>query len=137
MWTRQDIPLPTPPIILTLPLPPGVVRRYMLGTLADEALVDEVVKTVASVPAPVLASRVQSVLSADEGEGFAGCTAPTLYLRSTGDRLVPDTAWRRMAATRRMSVVHVSGPHLVLQANPVGAWETVTPFLESLSAGGP
>jgi hypothetical protein len=45
-----------------------------------------------------------------------------LYLRGTDDRLVPDAAWRRMAAERPITTLHVPGPHLLLQANPIGAW---------------
>jgi hypothetical protein len=33
-----------------------------------------------------------------------------------------------------MSIAQVPGPHLLLQANPVGAWNAVLPFLKSLPA---
>jgi len=122
------------PVFLRLPLPRFVVRRYMLGEASDDALVDDVARVVASVPASVLAARLRDVLNADEAGSFARCTVPTLYIRGTEDRLVPESASRRMAALRPMSIAQVSGPHFLLQANPVGAWDAITPFLKSLPA---
>jgi pimeloyl-ACP methyl ester carboxylesterase len=123
------------PAFFMLPVPPLLMRRYMLGPSADDALVDDVTKVVASVPASVLASRVRLVLDTDKSDAFARCPAPALYLRGTEDRLVPDAAWRRMAALRPMTTEHISGPHLLLQANPVTAWNAISPFLKSLAAG--
>jgi len=37
-----------------------------------------------------------------------------------------------LAGGRIFPGAHVPGPHLLLQANPVGAWNAVTPFLQSL-----
>lgn len=123
------------PAFFMLPMPPLLMRRYMLGPGADDALVDDVTKVVASVPASVLASRVRLVLNTDKADAFARCPAPTLHLRSTGDRLVPDAAWRRMATIRPMTTVQMSGPHFLLQANPVAAWSAISPFLKSSAAG--
>lgn len=120
------------PEFFGLPLPRLLLRRYMLGQDADDALVDDVAEVVASVPASLLTSRLRLVLNADEADAFALCTVPTMYVRGTEDRLVPDSSWRRMAAVRPMSIAHVPGPHLLLQANPVGAWEAISPFLKSL-----
>jgi hypothetical protein len=85
-------------------------------------MVHEVATTIASVPAQTLASRIRSVLTLDESRAFAQSTLPTLYLRSTDDRLVPDSAWRRMSRLRQIDVVLVPGPHLLLQVNPTAAW---------------
>jgi pimeloyl-ACP methyl ester carboxylesterase len=106
----------------------------MLGPDADDALVDDVAKAVASVSASVLASRLRSALDIDETSAFAGCAVPALYVRGTEDRLVPDSSWRRMAAVRPMLIAQVPGPHFLLQANPVGAWNAISTFLQSLSA---
>jgi pimeloyl-ACP methyl ester carboxylesterase len=122
------------PVLLGLPLPRFLVRRYMLGEAADDALVDDVAGVVSSVSASLLAARLRCVLAADEAGSFARCTVPTLYIRGTEDRLVPESSSRRMAAIRPMSIMDVPGPHFLLQANPVGAWNAVTPFLKSVAA---
>jgi pimeloyl-ACP methyl ester carboxylesterase len=122
------------PLLFRLPMPGFVLRRYMVGAGADETLVREVSEAVAAVPAAVLASRLRSVLSLDVTDAFGRCIAPTLYVRGTEDRLVPESASRRMAAVRPISIVPVPGPHLLLQANPAGAWRAIVPFLDSLPA---
>jgi pimeloyl-[acyl-carrier protein] methyl ester esterase len=122
------------PALFMVPIPALLMRRYMLGPDADDALIDDVTEVVGSVPATVLASRMRLVLDTDKSSGFARCGAPTLYVRGMEDRLVPDAAWRRMAAIRPITTAHVAGPHLLLQANPVGAWNAIAPFLESLAA---
>ena len=119
---------------LELPLPRFLVRRYMVGQDADDDLVDDVAAVVASVPVSVLAFRLRLVLDTDEAGTFACCDVPMLYVRGTEDRLVPDSAPLRMAAVRPMSIAHVRGPHFLLQANPVGAWSVISPFLRALPA---
>ena len=120
------------PILFTLPPPAFLLRRYMVGSEADDTLVRDVATTVASVPAKILADRLQSVITVDKTDAFRASTVPTLYLRGTEDRLVPESAVRRMAAARSMTVVRLRGPHLLLQANPRGAWDAIVRFLESV-----
>jgi pimeloyl-ACP methyl ester carboxylesterase len=114
--------------------PRSLLRRYVVGSDADDGLVGEVAEVVSSVPANVLASRVDAVLSVDAVTAFGQVAAPMLYLRGTEDRLVPETAWHRMAALRPIRTVHVPGPHLLLQANPTGSWQAVATFVDSLPA---
>lgn len=116
------------------PLPRFLLRRLMTGGTTDQTLLDEVAAAVASVPGSVLASRLRLVLSTNQAIAFASCALPTLYVRGTEDRLVPDSAFHRMAAIRPMAIARVRGPHLLLQANPVGAWKAISPFLASLPA---
>jgi len=114
--------------------PSWLLRRYMLGSDADDTLVRRVAEVIASVPAAVLASRLDCVLRVNEAAAFAQTTAPALYLQGTADRLVPQSALQRMAALRTVTTARVIGPHLLLQTNPVGAWQAILPFLDSLPA---
>lgn len=120
------------PSVMNLRPPALLLRRYMVGDRSDEALVREVASTIASVPPALLAWRVRTVLTIDATRAFAQSTVPTLYVRGTDDRIVPDSAWRRMSSLRPMSVAHVPGPHLLLQANPRGVWAAIEPFVNSL-----
>lgn len=122
------------PIIFKLHPPAALLRRYMLGNGADDALLHEVAAAIASVPPDVLISRVRSVLSLKAEPTFGSSTLPVLYVRSTNDRIVPDSAWRTMSLKCSMRVVMVPGPHLLLQANPSAAWEAILPFIRSLPA---
>jgi len=120
------------PAMFKSPPPLFLLRRYLLGNRADDAIVGAMASAVASVPPSILASRLRSVLALKDTGAFARCTVPTLYVRGTDDRLVPGSAWRKMSLMRSISVAHVAGPHLLLQANPHGAWEAIRPFIESL-----
>jgi pimeloyl-[acyl-carrier protein] methyl ester esterase len=118
------------PMMFRRPMPEYLLRRYLLDQSVDVALVREVAAAIASVPAELLASRLRVLLEANEADTFAHCVVPTLYLRGTDDRIVRDSAWRRMAALRPMTTVRLPGPHLLLQANPAAAWKAIMPFLE-------
>lgn len=109
-------------------------RRYLVGPEAGPEVAREVVEAVASVPPPVLAARLRAVLQVSMMSAFAQCTAPTLYLRGTHDRIVSEASWRRMAAARQIALVRVAGPHLLLQVKPVESWTAILSFLESLPA---
>jgi len=122
------------PSVMNLRPPARLLRRYMVGIDADDALVRDVATTIASVAPAVLASRIRSVLTLDATHTFAKCTVPTLYVRGSDDRLVPDSAWRRMSRLRPLAIATIPGPHLLLQAKPAAAWEAILPFLDSLSA---
>jgi pimeloyl-ACP methyl ester carboxylesterase len=123
------------PSVMNLRPPAVLLRRYMLGDRADDALVREVATTIAAVSPAILAHRIRSVLTVDQADAFARCRVPTLYVRGTDDRLVPDSAWKRMSRLRPMTMTLVTGPHLLLQANPTAVWDAILPFVESLSAG--
>jgi pimeloyl-[acyl-carrier protein] methyl ester esterase len=120
------------PSVMNLRPPALLLRRCLLGGPADEALVREVATTIATVPGALLAWRVQTVLTVDAVQAFGKTTVPILYVRGTDDRIVPDSAWRTMSRVRQMTTVLVPGPHLLLQTNPRGVWQAITPFLESL-----
>jgi pimeloyl-ACP methyl ester carboxylesterase len=119
------------PGLLRLALHPFLLRRYLVGPDADEELVREVAAGIASVPADILAGRFRLLLDVDEAASFSRCSCPVLYLRGTHDRLVSEASWRRMGTIRPLTVAEVAGPHLLLQANPSGAWKAIVSFLES------
>jgi pimeloyl-ACP methyl ester carboxylesterase len=127
-WRRLAVPA-----VFNVPIPTFLLRRYLVGEGADEALIGELAAAVASVPPAVLASRLRSVLSLDASQTFARCNVPTLYLRGTDDRIVPDSAWRAMYSLRHVTMAFVPGPHLLLQASPHASWQAILPFFESLS----
>jgi pimeloyl-[acyl-carrier protein] methyl ester esterase len=114
-----------------LPLPALLIRRFLVGPDAPDALVERVRATVASVPPSVLAARMASVLTVEAAASLARCTAPILYLRGTEDRVVRETSVDAVvrAAAARVSVARIAGPHLLLQINPEAAWRAIEDFL--------
>jgi pimeloyl-ACP methyl ester carboxylesterase len=119
------------PLLFRLPVPAAAVRRWMAGADAPDELVARIRETIASVPPALLASRLRNVLAVDEAETLAGCTVPVLHLRGADDRLVRERSGRGIAKSPRVTVARIPGPHLLLQARPVAAWNEIVRFLSS------
>ena len=126
------------PLLFHLPPPAGLVRRFLVGPAASDALVALVRAAIWSVPAHVLSARFRAVLTVSVAREFASSAAPVLYLRSTEDRLVPDAALSAViaAAATKVSVVRLGGPHLLLQTNPTAAWDAIADTILESPAGG-
>ena len=124
--SRALAALPLAPLF-HLPLPAAVVRWFLVGSDASDALVERVRATVSSVPPSVLAARVSSVLRVDVAGSLTRCSAPIFYLRGTKDRLVPEASVDAVvrAAPVSVSVVRVPGPHMLLQVAPEAAWRAI------------
>jgi pimeloyl-[acyl-carrier protein] methyl ester esterase len=119
------------PLLFRAPVPAAAVRRWMAGPDAPDELVARIREAIASVPPALLASRLRSVLTADETDALAGCAAPVLHLRGVDDRLVRERGARGIAGSPRVTVARIPGPHLLLQAEPVAAWSAIVRFLSS------
>jgi pimeloyl-ACP methyl ester carboxylesterase len=115
-------------------VPRWVVRRCFVGPDASPDLVDRVRDTVAAVPPALLAGRLSSILGTDVSGTLARVSAPVLYLRGTGDRLVPERSVAEVEGGVRARVIRIPGPHLLLQARPEAAWAAIGPFLAGLTA---
>lgn len=124
------------PLPFAFGLPRAVIRHLFVGRGASAELVNEVKRTVESVPAHVLATRLAQVLSTDCSEWLARVTTPLLYLRGTEDRLVPEASVRRITEARVAHVERIAGPHLLLQAQPVRAWAAIARFVDEITRRG-
>ncbi|HJR66291.1 MAG TPA: hypothetical protein VJ802_07655 [Gemmatimonadaceae bacterium] len=115
------------PLLFRLRPPTRFVRRFLVGPAASDALVAEVRAAIAAVSPPVLAARVQAVLSVAVADQLARVSVPILYLRGSEDRLVPEASVKAIlaAASAPVSVVRLAGPHLLLQALPGPAWDAI------------
>lgn len=122
------------PVMFRVAPPRALVRRYLVGPEAPEALVAAVRRAVASVPPAVLAARLRAVLRADAGAELARSGAPVMYLRGTDDRVVTESSVRAVVrAAVGVRVVRVPGPHLLLQARPESAWRAIEGWVAGLS----
>ena len=116
------------PLVFRLRPPADLVRRFLVGPAASDALVAEVRAAVQAVPPTVLAERLQAVLSVAVADQLARVSVPIVYLRGSEDRLVPEASVKAFlaAASAPVSVVRLAGPHLLLQALPRAAWVAIT-----------
>ena len=123
-------------LLRLLPVRSRLARTLLLGARPDAELEGLLERALGAVPAGVLGSRVGEVLETDELEALRKVAVPILYVQASRDRLV-----RRSSATQVLrahpatEVVRVSGPHLVLQANPRACWEAVSRLAEHVIRG--
>jgi pimeloyl-ACP methyl ester carboxylesterase len=131
LWIR-------PPACLWKLPPPRVLLRLLM-TAGDRALAESLRRALRSVPSDVIAHRVESILDVDARNELKALSRPLLYLRATRDRLVGARSANLIRTLKPdTELADVDGPHMLLQANPSGAWSVIEPFLQraEASAGG-
>jgi pimeloyl-ACP methyl ester carboxylesterase len=118
-----------------LPMPAAVVRHFMAGPDAPDAIVAEVQRAVAAVRAEVLAHRSSEALRVDARGALAGVEVPILFLAPTRDRLIRRDAHEDVLALRPdAEVALVDAPHMILQRCPHASLAFIEEFLAAPGA---
>ncbi len=113
-----------------LPMPAAVVRWFMAGNDAPEAMVREVQKAVAAVSPDVLAHRSAEALRVDVRADLARVDVPVLVIAPTRDRLIrTDVAEEVLALKPDAEVALLDAPHMVLQRCPQASLARIEEFL--------
>lgn len=113
---------------LTMPAP--LVRHFMAGPDAPDAVVREVQRAIAAVDPEVLAHRSLEALQADAREALARVAVPILFIAPTRDRLVrADAHGDVLAARPDAEIAPVEGPHMILQRCPHACLARIEEFL--------
>ncbi|HEV3486922.1 MAG TPA: alpha/beta fold hydrolase [Vicinamibacterales bacterium] len=99
--------------------PRWVIRRFFVGRDAPPELVSAVQRAIAKTPRRILAARMRAVFTLPKSPPHVD--APVLCLRGTEDRMVA----QKLPFARK----EIAGPHLLLQARPVEAWNAITALL--------
>src|SRR5512138_621660 len=112
------------------PMPAAVVRWFMAGNDAPDAIVEEVRRAVAAVRPDVLAHRAAEALRVDVRADLARVEVPVLVLAPTRDRLIrTDVAEDVLALRPDAEVALVDAPHMVLQRCPQASLARIEEFL--------
>jgi pimeloyl-ACP methyl ester carboxylesterase len=102
-----------------LPLPAPLIRHFLAGPDAPDALVEEVQAAVAAVHAAVMAHRSAEAARVDVREEFARTEVPVLWLAPERDRLVRTDGVEEVLALRPdAEVATLDAPHMILQRCP-------------------
>jgi pimeloyl-ACP methyl ester carboxylesterase len=118
-----------------LSMPAAVIRHFMAGPDAPDAVVAEVQRAVAAVPADVLAHRSAEALRVDAREALAHVDVPILVLAPTRDRLIRTDAHADVLAVRPdVEVAALEGPHMILQRCPHASLARIEEFLARAGA---
>jgi pimeloyl-ACP methyl ester carboxylesterase len=119
-----------------LALPAPVVRWFMAGTDAPDALVAEVRRAVAAVSPEVMAHRAAEALRVDVREALARVDVPLLVVVPTRDRLLRnDLADEVLTVRPDAEIALVDAPHMVLQRCPHASLARVEEFLARAGGG--
>jgi pimeloyl-ACP methyl ester carboxylesterase len=114
-----------------LAMPAAVVRHFLAGDDAPDALVAEVQAAVAAVRPDVLAHRALESLRVDVREALARVAAPVLVLAPRRDRLIrTDLAAEVLALRPDAEVALLDAPHMILQRAPHACLARIEAFLE-------
>ena len=105
---------------LRVPPPNWSLRYLMVGSSSGDELCEAVRATLRFVDRLVLVGRLNEVITVDATDALMSCPVPIHYLRATQDRILGSHVLRQIQQVRpTVEVVDISGPHLLLQAEPV------------------
>lgn len=111
-------------LILAMPIPDFIVKYFILGSAANEQLIDLYKQTINKRSSSVLSFRLDEIskLSASQ----EACDLKAIYIQATNDMLVPDSCVEAFeSAYKEIKVFRVKGSHFILQTNPLACAEII------------
>jgi pimeloyl-ACP methyl ester carboxylesterase len=120
-----------------MPMPAALVRHFMAGPDAPDALVADLQRAIAAVSAEVLAHRSAEALRVDARDALAGVDVPILFLAPSRDRLIRTDASDDVLAVRPdAEVVVLDAPHMILQRCPHASLARIEEFIAATVPAG-
>jgi pimeloyl-ACP methyl ester carboxylesterase len=117
-------------------VPAGWFNPLLLGRFSTPALRMALSRAINQVSPSVMRARLRSVLGVDVSAQLAHIEVPTVYLRATRDRVVPEAAAQWIVEQKpHVQVLDVNAPHCLLQAAPDEAASLVIGFLQARQTG--
>ncbi|QDH68785.1 alpha/beta fold hydrolase [Marilutibacter alkalisoli] len=139
-FARPAIPALSPfaPLVRFMPAraaPIALLSWWLLGQWTTPALRSSLKNALDSAASSVLAFRAAAALR-PPAVNLAAISAPTLYLRATGDRLLAASAGEHIRSSIPQSrLVDIAGPHLLLQAAPGPCAHAIGDFVQDIHDG--
>jgi pimeloyl-ACP methyl ester carboxylesterase len=118
--------------LFRVPLTRFSVGLHLTGFKHASRLVGPIRDANGPVLPSVRASRLRLALNVDVRRQLAELNIPVAYLRGIHDRLIFSRCVRHVVSAKPSTrVVHVPGPHLLLQVAPERSWQEVISFVSS------
>ncbi|MDT8386224.1 MAG: alpha/beta hydrolase [Thiogranum sp.] len=129
-WTGLLVRVLPKARLLELIGPRPFVKAFTFGIDVSDELVRQFLDTVNTVAPEVLAFRLDEIQRLRAAPRH--CALPAIYLRPTGDRLLPPSCVDEFRAVMDNLIVRpVAGPHFILQWDPVGCARIVSAQMEA------
>ena len=127
-WVRSLVVAPPTQITKLL------VNWLVLGRHASKAWQEKIASIIELVSPDVFQTRLHAAMSVDVTPKFAAVEVPTLYLRASGDRLIPASAVKAIRQVLPTIIVDtLDGPHGLLQSAPREAARVVNAFVRRVA----
>jgi pimeloyl-ACP methyl ester carboxylesterase len=138
-FARSPMRLPAflRPMAVHFPLqrvPAWIAGKMLLGRYSTPDYRDKLSASIARVRAAVWRARMRAIVSVDVIPQLRRIDVPILYLRASGDGVVPPAAADLVARNARdVRIADLDGPHFLLQVRPRESAEHVKEFARRLA----
>jgi len=113
----------------------GFIAPLAFGRFSTKRLRALLATSLKEVSPEVLRARMRAVLDVDHSDRLKHIGVPVLYLQAKEDRLVPESAMRRIRSALpglRLAALH--GPHFLLQAMPAESAKIICDFASATTS---
>ncbi len=96
-----------------------LTRYFCLNGVDSRSIVEPVSRVIARLPLPIIKARLAMIVSLNLVSELQHIDIPSVYLRSSEDRLVPRRCVNEFAENVHSIIVRkMKGPHFLLQTSP-------------------
>ena len=123
---------------LKMPIFPKSIKKqtaksFCLNGVGKEDVVSAVNASVASMSKSAIKSRLSALLEMDAAAAASQCEIPVLYLQASQDRLISSSRSDDLVdALSNCGREIIDAPHLLFQANPESATESIGKWVDRL-----
>jgi len=104
-------------ILFKAPIPTKVIKNYLLGEEISDDLISKFRDVISKIGDKILCFRLRQIASLKFEPQKLESRA--IYLQATDDKLVSKNSFiDYKQSIENLRVIHVQGPHFLLQANP-------------------
>ena len=110
-----------------------ILSNIVLGRYNRGEIINSIVEAAKSLSPYVIRKRIEEVMDVDVSEELSQVTIPSMYIRASHDRVVPQAASELISSILPdIQVKTLAGPHFLLQAAPVESSELVAEFMREV-----
>jgi pimeloyl-ACP methyl ester carboxylesterase len=123
-WLLNSISLKFVHLMLKLPIPAYVIKKWLIGPKVDESIISMCQQTLAKIVPDLLAFRLSEISMLSKQHEL--CNIKAYYIQATNDKLVPSNAieaFKNVFAD--LEIIAINSGHFVLQAQPTASAQTI------------